>query len=277
MNLIGKIFVVIIVVLSVLFMGLSMAVYSTHKNWYAAVQNQRQQLQDLQTELDRLKSQYQLVESNLQLEIDSAQQQIRKLESERVALVARNEDIQTAVNQLKQEQRDATQAVASTQANNAQLAQQNVELQQNIIAAQEAADRAFSTVVDKTSELHDTATKLNTELERNAQLTQQVADMTTVMREEGLDPATLPGDVVPRVDGYVSGIRRLAGAEAIELTIGSDDGLKRGHTLEIFRGDRYLGRAEVQQTGPDWAVARVISQFKVARIQEGDRVATRLN
>ncbi len=277
MNLIGKIFVVIIVVLSLLFMGLAMAVYSTHKNWLAAVNDQKDEINMLRSEHEQNTSKYRLAESNFRLEIDSAEQQVRKLESERVALVARNDVIQTEVNELKQANRDATAAVSSTQENNSQLARENVGLQTEIISAQEASDAAFAKTLVATSQLHDAAVKLNQEIERNAQLTEQVAGMTTVMRRHDLNPATRPGDVKPRVDGYVSDITRRAGSESIEVTIGADDGLKRGHTLEVYRGGKYLGRAEVLQTTPDRAVARIIPSLKKWRIQEGDRVATRLN
>ena len=70
MNLIGKIFVVVIVVLSVLFMGLSMAVYSTHKNWSAAVDAQKAQISDLQSKRDQLTSQYNADKEQLELEKD---------------------------------------------------------------------------------------------------------------------------------------------------------------------------------------------------------------
>lgn len=283
MNLLGQIFAVIILVLSCVFMGLAWAVYATHRNWKSEVDAQRANIQQLQAEMDQLDSRYKLVESNLQTEIDTAEQQVRKLESERVALVARNEEIQAQINQLQQERRDATAAVAATQANNERLANENVELQQEIIAAQEAADQAFQTTVQATSELHDTTVKLESQLEQNAQLTEQVAGMTQAMRANNLDPATRVGDVKPRVGGFVSLVRRQAGSETIELTIGSDDGLKPGHTVEVYRTtddpnqSKYLGRAEVLRADPDRAYARIIPSLKEGRIQEGDRVATRLN
>lgn len=283
MNLIGKIFVVIILLLSVLFMGLAMAVYATHKNWKATVDAQKTQIQTLTADKQKLQSEYDLTSSELQREIDSAEQQVRKLESERVALNSLNESIQEELGALKQERREATSAVSATQANNERLAKENMGLQQEIIAAQQAADEAFKKTVTATSELHDTANKLSSEIERNAQLTEQVAGMTTVLRENDIDPATRPGDVKPLVDGFVSAIRRKAGAETIELTIGSDDGLKRGHTVEVYRTSaipsqsKYLGRAEVLELNGDRAYARILPELKKGRIQEGDRVATRLN
>ena len=41
MNLVGKIFVVLILILSVLFMAFAMAVYATHKNWREVVLNEQ--------------------------------------------------------------------------------------------------------------------------------------------------------------------------------------------------------------------------------------------
>ena len=49
----------------------------------------------------------------------------------------------------------------------------------------------------------------------------------------------------------------------------------RGHTVEVFRGDRYLGRAEILKTEPDRAVGRILRQFQQGQIEEGDDVATR--
>ncbi len=51
--------------------------------------------------------------------------------------------------------------------------------------------------------------------------------------------------------------------------------------LEVFRlkGDasKYLGRIEVLNTEPNRAVGKVIPEFRKARFQVSDRVATRLN
>ena len=118
MNLLGKIFVVLIVVMSLVFMTLALAVYATHKNWKDIVEGPnglQAQLDTAQTELDQTKTDYNRLESQLKGEVESAQQQVRKLEAERVALVDRNAAVQTELDQLKAERRDATAAVAATQ------------------------------------------------------------------------------------------------------------------------------------------------------------------
>ncbi len=279
MNLLGKIFVVLIAVMSVVFMTLALAVYATHKNWKEIVEGPtgfRAQLQTSRAEFDQLKKEYNRADSQFKSESESQRQQIRKLEAERVALVDRNAAVQTELDQLKAERRDATAAVAATQQNNQRLAEEVTGLREDIRTNEQARDQAFATTLQATEELHQTKGQYENAIERNRQLTSQVSGMTQVMDAKGIDPNTAPDAIVPTVDGLVSRVRRAAGDQLIELTIGSDDGIKQGNTVEVYRGARYLGRVEIIKTSPDRAVGRVDRRFQQGQIQEGDRVATRL-
>jgi predicted nucleic acid-binding Zn-ribbon protein len=276
MNWLGKIFVILIFIMSIVFMTLALAVYATHKNWKDEATALNTRLSAAQAEYERLKGEYNQRESQLTAEVESAQQQVRKLEAERVALVDRNSGIQTELDQLKAERRDATAAVAATQQNNQRLAQEVTGLRDDIRENQLARDRAFATTLTATEDLHQTKGQLDSALERSRQLTSQVADYTHIMQSSGVDPNTPPDAVTPTVNGLVSQVRQSAGAQLVEMTIGADDGLKQGNTVEVYRGDRYLGRIEILRTSPDRAVGRVDRRFQQGRIVEGDRVATRL-
>lgn len=279
MNWLGKVFVVLILIMSLVFMGLAMAVYATHKNWKEVIEGTnglKAQLDRAKQENTELKALHNRKEEELTAEKEAAEQQVRKLETERVSLADRNVQIQTELDQLKQERRDATAAVAATQANNDRLAAEATGLRQQIRTEQQARDRDFQTTLTATEQLHQVTGEYESARERSEQLTKQVAGMTTVMRENGLDPATDPNAVVPAVDGVVSQIRRSGGSQLVEVTIGADDGLKKGNTVEVFRGSKYLGRLEILQTSPDKSVGRMDRRFQQGQIQEGDRVATRL-
>ncbi len=276
MNLLGKIFVVLITVMSLVFMTLALAVYATHKNWKGISDGLNTQLTQARAELDLKVTDYNRLESQLKGEVESAQQQVRKLESERVALVDRNAGVQAELDQLKAERGEATAAVAATQQNNQRLADEVSGLRADIRTNEQARDQAFATTLKATEDLHQTKGQLDTTIERNRQLTSQVSGMTSVMDANGLDPNTPPDAVVPTVDGLVSQVRQAAGAQLVEVTIGADDGLKQGNTVEVYRGGRYLGRVEIIKTSPDRAVGRVDRRFQQGQIQEGDRVATRL-
>ena len=279
MNWLGKVFVVLILVMSLVFMGLAMAVYATHKNWKDIIEGPsglRAQLDQARQENEQLKTLHNRKVEELAAEIEAAEQQVRKLETEREALASRNVEIQAELDRLNQDIREATAAVASTQANNDRLAAEATALRQQIRTAQQARDAAFRETLAATEQLHQVAGQYEIARERLEQLTQQVAGMRTAMQASGLDPNTDPAGVVPSVDGVVSQIRRVPGGQLVELTIGADDGLKEGNTVEVFRGSRYLGRLDILETTPDKSVGRVDRRFQQGQIQEGDRVATRL-
>jgi uncharacterized protein (DUF3084 family) len=261
-------------------MTLALAVYATHKNWKTYVDDPQTglaaKLTAAQAESTRLQGEYNRLETQLDIEVKSAQQQVRKLESERVALNERNTAIQTELDQLKAERRDATAAVAATQQNNQRLADEVGGLREDIRANQQARDRAFATTLQATEELHQTKGELDTSAERTRDLLAQVATMTSAMREGGMDPNVSADAIVPSVNGLVSQVKQSGGTQLVEVTIGADDGIKQGNTVEVFRGDRYLGRLEILKTTPDKAVGRVDRKFQQGQIMEGDRVATRL-
>src|SRR4051812_17378273 len=102
MNWLGKVFVVVILIMSLVFMGLSMAVYATHKNWKIANDLLNNQLAAAKTENQRLESEHNLKVEAIEKERTTALQQLTKAEQERVGLVDRNLQIQTELETLKQ-------------------------------------------------------------------------------------------------------------------------------------------------------------------------------
>jgi hypothetical protein len=199
-----------------------------------------------------------------------------KLETAQKLLTDTNLQIQTELDDLRQKQQANIAAVASTQKINENLAGEVTGLRGKIREEQQKRDVAFKAALDATQQMHQAASEYNRALEQNKQLISQTAGMKQVMQAEGIDPNTEPGSVVPTVEGQVSRIERKAGAQLVEVTIGADDGLKTGNTLEVSRGGKYLGRLEIIQTSPDKSVGRVDRRYQTGQIQEGDRVATRI-
>ena len=114
-------------------------------------------------------------------------------------------------------------------------------------------------------------------------LVAQNTEMKSALKRMGIEnPAVASrlGAPPPKVDGRV----RAATADGlVEVSLGSDDGLMRGHTLEVFRdgatpsATKYLGRIEILSTKADVAVGKVMPQYRRGNIEKDDRVATRLN
>jgi hypothetical protein len=272
MTLLGKIFTVAILIASLFLMFVAMVVYATHTNWQTAYNAKQAQLQAAQQEKANLESQYGNQVSQLKAEMEAAQQDVRKLESERVALVNQNTAIQREVDQLRAQRRENDALVKATEENNNRLTEEVVKLRDLIRENQQARDEAFATTLKATSQLHTTAGDLATTKERNEQLVQQVASLNRSVLEHGINPNE---PVTDQVRGKITATRRADGGQLIEITVGADDGIRPGGTVEIFRGDRYLGRAEILRAEPDKAVGRILREFQQGQIQEGDDVATK--
>lgn len=275
MNFFGKILTVLVAFTAFGLMVASLLVYATHRNWKEDYDKLKAQYNTAQTQNQQLQSERDSLESQLTAEVEATRQEAAKLATERDQLLGKNDELTKQLTQLQELERTNTAAVASTQANNEKLAGEVGALRDEIRANQGERDRAFTTAVQATDDLHQAKNNLTVLKDRNSQLARQVGDMTNIMDANGIDPNTDPNAVMPRVRGVVSKVQNTAGSQLIEITVGADDGLKPRHTVEVFRGDRYLGRAEILKTEPDRAVGRILRQFQQGQIEEGDDVATR--
>jgi len=71
------------------------------------------------------------------------------------------------------------------------------------------------------------------------------------------------------------------GAGLVEISIGSDQGLLKGHRLEVYRTSggqsTYVGRIEVVSTAPDKAVCKIDPKFQNSNMMKWDRVASKID
>jgi uncharacterized protein YoxC len=275
MNLLGKITVVLILVASLVFMTLAMAVYATHKNWYEAVHapgGLDEQLGQARSENRQLTERYNRLQSDLTAEKAQLTQQLAKAETERANLEQTNRQIDEQLANLQTQLRTSTAAVSATQAQNQTLNQQRDQLLAEVREEQATRDRYFQIAKNATEQLQQKLADLTRLDEYVKQLVPQIARYRGTISALGYNPDLLP-DYRPNVDGVIRTVRQDGARRYIEISIGSDDGLQRGNELTIYREGRFLGRATITETDPDVATA-VITSLEGA-IQEGDRVTTR--
>jgi hypothetical protein len=270
MNLVGKIFTVLILVMSILFMGFAMMVYATHRNW-------RNEAQAASAELTRMRGE----NERLQTELEERQVTLaHERAARRMALARAETQIQEKQQQfdarnqqyteLLAQQRSATDAVVNAQRQLDQLKEQITKLEGEVRTARQARDQEFSRVRELTDQMHQ-AEGIRRRLEQRLQkLTEDFTAATTVLKANDLTLHTPVENIPPDVRGEVLSV----GRDMIEISIGEDDGLKPGHTVVVSRRDKYLARAEITRVSPDRAVGRI--QYRNAPIQEGDRVQTKV-
>jgi uncharacterized protein YhaN len=272
MNLLGKIFVVLIFVMSLVFMSFAVAVYGTHKNWKEEAAKQKGLVEIARRELSEAEAKKEALEADIAKEALAKRDAIAKLETERDELTKQRDALAKQHEELVAKDKAAVAALDSAQQNLAKLTSEVGTLREDISKAQAARDQHFKQVVDLTDQVHQYQNELARLDERRVQLAGEIAAQRKVLVAHNLSKDTPVDGIPPTLHGKVLAVNR---DNMVEVSLGADDGLRTGHTLEVYRGDKYVGRVEVLQSTTDRAVAKVLTGFRKAAIQKGDDVATR--
>lgn len=273
MNFVGRILIVVTLVMSILFASLSVAVFATHVNW-------RERAADLEKKVGQLE----LARTQLQRDIEATEEQIAREQAARkfeVAILHTQVDqaqaqLQQSEALLAQEQSaHSTLEESSKVAVNelARLTSEVGDLRTSLRDNRQARDAKHSELVSKIDEVNALqGQKANLE-ERTMTLSEQVARYKKVADAAGISEFDNVENVPPAVDGVVVAVGK---GDLLEISIGSDDGLKQGHTLDVFRQGTYLGRVVVRKASPDRSVVQIVPEYRKGLIKKGDRVATRI-
>jgi len=279
MTFVGKILVIVIMAFSLLFLGFSMVVFTTSKNWVVATKAEQKKVEDLNKKLtdakahaDEAKKGLEDAKADFDQKSKQLQNQLTASQDENTRNLAQVTTYRGQVGVATQTAKSTLDEVESKRAQTNQLREVNsaVEKQANEYKLHQAEQN------DRIRELErslDTATKVNSDLRervgRFAALLQKNGLSTDISQIKGLEsPPPVVGEV-KRVDPT---------NRRIEMTIGSDDGLVIGHELFLYRVSprpEYLGKVAVVQVDPDQAVAKVIGNTYLGKkIKEGDIVSS---
>lgn len=278
MNVFGKALVVLIMVMSIVFMSFAVAVYSRHTNW----RDKANELQQRVSQIQAQNNEAQALAENLKKEIDNERQEklkrVAALETERENLRREFLEREREHAGLVEENRQLIAKAEAIQNNmRAQLDELN-QLRDTLRQVQAEKESNFTEVVKLTDELHQAQGQLENLKNRNVQLTQQTSRLLAVMQAKDINPNAPVDGRPPHVDGTILAV---SSAGLVEISLGTDDGIERGHTLDVYRNNantsKYLGRVQVVTTQTDKAVAKILPEFRKGLIQKEDRVATRLN
>ncbi len=282
MNLVGKIFIVLVFVMSVLFMGFAVAIYASHKNWREVVEapdtGLKAQLEKEKAESGRLTGERDRMQEQMASAEDTRAKVLADLQTELQTLRTKSDNAEKALTQQTQDVRAATATLAEAHKTLATLRGDVDKLRAEIRQEQQEKDAAFSVMVALTDEQHDLTNELSVLKTRNQELAEDHADALQVLRDNDLKPIPeLYAKDAAKVDGLVLAVRNTG---LIEVSIGKDDGLLAGHTLEVYRLsdslNTYLGKVEVTQVEPDKAACKILPNFQKGTIEKGDRVASKL-
>jgi hypothetical protein len=287
MNLVGKILTVLILVMSLVFMTMAVVVYQTHTNWRDYVLNQQAapgkplglklQLQQANDEKASIQALMEKLQNELNTEKKAKTEQVAELATKVKELTDERDNREKQIQDLTKSTAEAVAAMKTTQDTLTALGTEVKTLRDNIQKAQQERSEIFNKAVALSDDLIQSENELTQLKSRVGDLTADRNRMRDLLRAYNVNPADDPKGKAAKAEGEITA---LAQGGSIEISIGADDGLKKGHHLEVYRTangqSTYLGRIEVIQTEPDKAVCKIMPEYRKGAMQPGDRIATRL-
>lgn len=275
MNFLGKALTFLVVLLSFAFMIIAVVVNASHRNW-----------RDVVLGPDGLKRQIETVETTNNQLRNAVQSTQGKLDQEQAARRTSLAALQTQLSQKIEQLADASGQVAQLTAQNTELVQldrarakdleekatQITTLTTSLREEQVDRDLLFRNSLELTDELNQLKGVLQNQLQRSEQLAAQVTRYKEVTDSKGININDPLDGAPPERNGNVLVVSRPR--NQVEVSIGSDDGLRQGHLLDVTRRGSFITRLRVRYTEPDRAVAEILKDYSNQTIQEGDRVDT---
>ncbi|RLS53868.1 MAG: hypothetical protein DWH91_13215 [Planctomycetota bacterium] len=288
MSFVGKMLVVVLVVLSVLFMALSGGVLAVHNNWRTKHDTVLGQLKGAQEDFAAAQANATAIKQTSQKEVDDAK---KSADTANAALATQTDELvalQKQVNELQLQMQTQT-ALAETNSKESDFRNQES-------LKQRAANRTLQAALDQSAadvrQLEDDKFGLQVEFDKLKAAYNEAQVRTTYL--EGVAKKykweTDPHKVArmetppPPVEGLVKVVTKdkTNRPKFVEISIGADDGLIKGHKIDVVRlgldgkDSQYMGKIQLTDVGPDHAVGIVIEAAKNGIIEVGDNVTTKL-
>ncbi len=285
MTIVGKILVFIVLIFSCLILGLVVFLYAARVNYASLLKRET----DFRKVDRAVADSYKNEKGELIKDYDA---QLAKMKADHDRVVAHLLDQQTVNRTLQdslvQEKKKTLDAEALSDARKTEVERRQKEAEQNLAALTAERTKNFELLKEKNVLLQRTTAaeiSARTTLEINRRLEYQLQEMARDMarlRASGSATTVTKPDYNPPAEKIDGLIKATDNSGLVKITLGSDSGLLRGHTMEVFRINRnnpsqskYLGRVRIIEVTPNEAVAQPLGRM-LDVIKPGDNVASRI-
>jgi hypothetical protein len=276
MNLVGKIFTVLIFVMCIVFSSFALMLHAGHKNWRDEYVKQTAQLDKANEEKSKLEQANKLLDQQRKSDNDRDKKLIGKLQATNDLLTADNLAANTKVLQLQADQRKVVTDFKLVEQNLADIRGEAESLRENNKLAVSERQEIF----DKyTKAVTDVAT-LGAEIDRFQKQFRELADQYNKARMLAqytkVQESDMQKDPPSGLSGLVTGVQQ----SDVEISLGYDDGVRVGHRFAVLRpsnGNQLVGDIVVTRVDyPNRAVARAVKETMRDQIQKYDHVQASL-
>lgn len=283
MTFVGKILVIVIMVFALVFLALTTVVFTTETNWKDRVSALLEEKTKLQQEKLRLESDVAQQVGNLEAAKKEMTVAEKKFRDEIKDLADQNARRQQEITTQRTATETALQETAKAQAEAQARIDEAMVLRKNLETVQKQRDEFKLQQVELDQKILLQERELEVARNNNKNLREKVSVYSGALRKANLtdDFEYLKGSLgaPPTVEGQVTKVD--AKNQNVEISIGSNDGLKVGHELYLYRTSptpEFLGKIQITTVDVQQAVGRVIGKtIHGKKIQEGDNVSTKIS
>ncbi|MFL5244572.1 MAG: hypothetical protein ACJ8FY_20930 [Gemmataceae bacterium] len=284
MTVLGKTLVFFNLVFSIITGALVLMVFSARTNWQVAAKKFESELQVAQASVQAYQKEANDASSAAAGRVEVVAKELKAAQDQLAQAVARQK---ADDDKFQKEVQKVAQAEATINSITTDRDRSAEEVK--ILAKQkDGMQKRINELVKETSNLHDARVSADIEAKsfktRNEQLVNNLKTMEKTIQElrikggSGGRDTTVASENPPpeNVEGLVKKVDATSGL--ITLSIGSDSGLAKGHTLEVYRLEpsaKYLAKVRIMEVWPHAAVAKPVSR-PLGTIQEGDHAASKI-
>lgn len=282
MNVLGKIFVIANLIFSVVTAALIMVVYTTRTNWNTRYLEMRNQVEtataDAKATLDReqeVRKEAETRRTEFEAKIKDVASKLQTVDNENTLVKAELAKQKAAYEKIVQQAKEVGEVNNRLQKESALVKSQLGESNKRVVDLEREKAVFRNRAVE--SEIAAAGQREHNErlLEDNERLTRELQKAQAVATT-GSRPGAVTAKSPPLED--LEGLVSASDAGFVTVTLGSNHGLKKDDTLEVFRlapEAKYLGTIRILDVRADKAVGKPTTRL-LAPIQVGDRVASRI-
>lgn len=284
MSPVGKVFVVLNLMLAALFLGFAASLLGTSgefKSKYEAEVTARaadqaafeEQIASLEVQTSTLKEEL----GRSQLESQSTSANLKATQDDLQTERTSNSELRESVSGINTQLGGFQENIRDLQRRIATLEDENRSLRESRDGAMDERDSS-SLALNREKEAHrgtqQSLSDAQAELARiSEQLGHSEAMLATAQRLYNIDWKTIGQQ--PHLEGVVLEARSDGPMATVLLSLGGQDGVKRGYTFDVYRGGAYKGQVQVEVVNATNAAAYV-TRASGAAIERGDTFVTNL-
>jgi len=275
MNLVGKIFTVLIFLMCVVFGTFALMVHAAHKNWREAVVAKgglKEQLDEANKLNRELTDDKKILETALDNEKKDKRDRLTALENEKNIVVGERDDYDRRLQIVEGESQKLALAIKETSQRLGVLQTAIDGMRNDIKVAVDERNNTQKNLVDTTDKLMNAVAERERLEKLQRELLAQIVKIKEVLQYAKVTANDMARNPPEGLEGEVTSVPR---PDVVEISLGADDGVRVGHRFSVIRPstNKYVGMIDVVKVDyPNRAVCRPDKQMQNDQIQKGDHV-----